>query len=61
MTYTDQERAAFERVRAELLQNLPNVRQHSSIAPGGVHVFYLTTCKSNVLWYNIINKSTAER
>lgn len=45
MTYTDQERAAFERVRAELLQNLPNVRQHSSIAPGGVHVFYLTTCK----------------
>ena len=28
MTYTDQERAAFERVRAELLQSLPNVRQH---------------------------------
>ncbi len=45
MTYTDQECAAFERVRAELLQNLPNVRQHSSTAPGGVHVFYLTTCK----------------
>jgi len=45
MTYTDQERAAFERVRAELLQSLPNVRQHSSTAPGGIHVFYLTTCK----------------
>ena len=24
LTYTDQERAAFERVRAELLQTLPN-------------------------------------
>lgn len=45
LTYTDQERAAFERVRAELLQNLPNVRQHNSTAPSGVHVFYLTTCK----------------
>jgi len=45
LTYTDQERAAFERVRAELLQNLPNVRQHSSTAPGGIHIFYLTTCK----------------
>ena len=28
LTYTDQERAAFERVRAELLQTLPDVRQH---------------------------------
>ncbi len=45
LTFTDQERAAFERIRAELLQSLPNVRQHSSTAPSGVHVFYLTTCK----------------
>lgn len=45
MTYTDQERAAFERVRAELLQSLPNVRQHSSTAPSGIYIFYLTTCK----------------
>lgn len=45
LTFTDQERAAFERVRAELLQTLPDVRQHSSTAPSGVHVFYLTTCK----------------
>lgn len=45
LTFTDQERAAFERVRAELLQTLPDVRQHSSTAPGGVLVFYLTTCK----------------
>lgn len=45
LTYTDQERAAFERVRAELLQTLPDVRQHNSTAPGSVHVFYLTTCK----------------
>ena len=45
LTYPDQERAAFERVRAELLKTLPNVRQHSSTAPGGVYVFYLTTCK----------------
>lgn len=45
LTYTDSERTAFERVRAELLQSLPNVRQHSSTAPSGVHVFYLSTCK----------------
>lgn len=45
VSYTEAERAAFERVRAELLQSLPNVRQHNSTAPGGVHVFYLTTCK----------------
>ena len=45
VSYTEAERAAFERVRAELLQTLPDVRQHSSTAPGGVHVFYLTTCK----------------
>lgn len=45
LTYTDQERAAFERVRAELLQTLPDVRQHSSTAPSGIHIFYLTACK----------------
>ena len=45
LTFTDQERAVFERVRAELLQTLPDVRQHSSTAPSDVHVFYLTTCK----------------
>lgn len=45
LTYTEAERAAFERVRAELLQSLPNVRQHSSKAPSGIHIFYLTTCK----------------
>ena len=45
VSYTEAERAAFERVRAELMQTLPDVRQHSSTAPGGVHVFYLTTCK----------------
>ena len=45
LTYTDQERAAFERVRAELLQSLPDVRKRSSTAPSGIHIFYLTTCK----------------
>lgn len=45
ISYTDSERAAFERIRAELLQSLPNARQRSSTAPGGVRVFYLTTCK----------------
>ncbi|MFR6663480.1 MAG: hypothetical protein ACLURG_09605 [Gemmiger sp.] len=30
ITYSEQERAAFERIRAELLQSLPNVRQHSA-------------------------------
>lgn len=46
ITYSEQERAAFERVRAELLQSLPNVRQRSSTAPNGVKVLYLTTCKN---------------
>lgn len=46
ITYSEQERAAFERVRAELLQNLPKVRQHSSTAPNGVKVYYLTACKN---------------
>lgn len=45
ITYQEPERAAFERVRAELLQTLPNIRQHSSTAPGGINVFYISTCK----------------
>lgn len=45
ISYTDQERATFERIRAKLLQNLPNARQHATTAPGGVNVFYMTTCK----------------
>lgn len=45
ISYTDQERAAFERIRAELLQSLPNARQHNSTVPNGKHVFYITTCK----------------
>lgn len=45
ISYTDQERAAFERIRAELLQNLPNARQHTTTAPGGVNVFYMTARK----------------
>ncbi len=40
LTYTESERAAFERIRSELLQSLPNVRQHESTAPGGVTVWY---------------------
>lgn len=46
VSYTEAERATFERIRAELLQSLPNVRQHSSTAPNGVKVYYLTTCKN---------------
>mgnify|MGYP004643880223 FL=1 len=45
LTYTEQERATFERIRAELLQSLPNARQHTTTAPGGVNVFYMTACK----------------
>lgn len=45
LTYTEQERPTFERIRAELLQSLPNARQHTSTAPGGVNVFYMTACK----------------
>ncbi len=36
ITYSEQERAAFERIRAELLQSLPNVRQHSAERCKGV-------------------------
>ena len=45
ITYTEQERTDFERVRAELLQMLQATRQHSNTAPNGVNVFYLSTCK----------------
>ena len=45
ISYTETERATFERVRAELLQSLPNARQHSSTAPGGTRIFYLKACK----------------
>ena len=46
VSYTEAERATFERIRAELLQSLPNVRQHSSTALNGVKVYYLTACKN---------------
>lgn len=45
ITYTEQERADFEQIRSELLQTLQAARQHSSAAPNGVNVFYMTTCK----------------
>ena len=45
ITYTAAETARFERVRADLIQTVPDARQHTSTAPGGVNVFYLTTCK----------------
>ena len=45
LTYTESERAAFEHIRAELLQSLPDAKQHTSMAPGGRYVFYITTCK----------------
>lgn len=45
ISYTDQERATFEHIRAELLQTVPDARQHESTAPGGVTVWYMTTCK----------------
>lgn len=44
ITYTAAEAASFERVRAELMQTVPDARQHTSASPGGVKVWYLTTC-----------------
>lgn len=44
ITYTAAEKPLFERTRAELLQTVPGGRQHTSTAPGGVNVFYITTC-----------------
>jgi len=45
VTYSEDERKLFEHIRAELLRNIPNVRQHTSTAPADVHVWYLSTCK----------------
>lgn len=45
ITYTEKETALFERIWAELLQTIPGARQHSSTAPGGVKVFYISTCR----------------
>ena len=45
ITYTAPEKALFERTRAELLQTVPDARQHQTTAPGGVTVWYMTTCK----------------
>lgn len=45
ITYTAAEKALFERVRGELIQTVPDARQHTSTAPGGVLVWYLTACK----------------
>lgn len=35
ITYTAAEAARFERIRAELIQSVPDARQHTSTAPGG--------------------------
>lgn len=48
ITYTAAEVASFERVRAELMQTVPDARQHTSTSPGGVKVWYLTTQKKAV-------------
>ena len=48
ITYTAAEVASFERVRAELMQTVPDARQHTSASPGGVKVWYLTTKKKAV-------------
>ena len=45
ITYTAPEKALFERTRAELMQTVPDTRQHHTTAPGGVTVWYMTTCK----------------
>ena len=36
ITYTAAEAARFERIRADLIQSMPDARQHTSNAPGGV-------------------------
>lgn len=43
ITYREEERAAFERVRGALIQSSTAGRQHTSTAPGGVTVWYMTT------------------
>ena len=45
ITYTAAEKALFERTRGELLQIVPDTRQHTSTTPAGVNVWYLSTCK----------------
>lgn len=35
ITYTAAEAARFERIRADLIQSMPDARQHTSTAPGG--------------------------
>lgn len=45
ITYTEEEKALFERIRAELIQTVPGKRLHESNAPGGLHVWYLTSHK----------------
>ena len=62
ITYTAPEKALFERTRAELLQTVPDARQHESTAPGGVTVWYMTTCKKAAFCGKIkISQSTANR
>lgn len=46
ITYTAAEAAHFERIRAELMQTMPDARQHTSNAPGGVLIWYLNACKN---------------
>lgn len=45
ITYTEAEKALFERTREELLQIVPDTRQHTSTTPAGVNIWYLSTCK----------------
>ena len=47
ITYTAAEAACFERIRADLIQSMPDARQHTSTAPGGVLIWYLTACKKS--------------
>ncbi len=48
ITYTEAEKALFERIRAELIQTVPGKRLHESKAPGGLHVWYLTAEKKRL-------------
>lgn len=41
ITYTEEERPLFERVRAELVQTVPGKRMHESTAPGEVRIWYM--------------------
>lgn len=45
ITYTAAEATRFERIRADLIQSVPDARQHTSTAPGGVLIWYLNACK----------------